>query len=321
MKEISEKSIVNKLKEIADLEEAVREYINTTRYQTDLLQDLDICNQICSSLDTLGDISCTLQDYLESDYPSSTGLQYIFTYGILQALFIQQDAMSHLSEAFEVEFQLTDKLREVRGIRNASIGHPTKNKVKGKTYFNYISRTTLSKEGFTLLRSFDQGKDEFKDIDLIGIIEEQLTEIIASYKQVANKLSEADKMHKEKYKDKLLIDIFHSSLGYLFGKVSEGISSPRYGNRDFGLSMLKSIEGMYLEFEKELKERDELNDYLKYDLDEYKHAISRLESFFTEEDSNITESDARIYTFYIREQHQHFVSIANEVDEEYKIEV
>ncbi len=104
--------ITSKIKQIDSLEESVRKYINTTRYQSDLIKDLDNWNQICSSLDTIGDTSFSIQDYLAAKYPESTGLKYIFTYGLLQALFIQQDAMRHLSEAFDIEFDLSDRLNQ-----------------------------------------------------------------------------------------------------------------------------------------------------------------------------------------------------------------
>ena len=90
--------IIAALHRISTLEQSVREFLNTTRYQTDLLKDLNNWNQICSSLDTIGDTLLSIEDYVEAEYPDSTGLKYIFTYGILQALFIQQDAVKHLSE-------------------------------------------------------------------------------------------------------------------------------------------------------------------------------------------------------------------------------
>jgi len=314
---VSFNSIIDAIKRIESLEESVRKYINTSRYQAGLIQDLDNWNQICSSLDTIGDTLYAFQDYLETSFPKSIGLSYIYTYGILQALFIQQDAMRNLSEAFDLKYSPSDKLGSIRAIRNASIGHPTKNKVKKATYYNYISRMTMSKEGFTLMRSFEQGRNEFIDVDLYTILNDQLHEIEDSYKLLANKLDEADKMHKEKYKNELIVDVFHSSFSYLFSKVAEGIHSPNSSNTSFGLSMLNSIKEAYQKFEKILDERNDLHEYTKYDLDEYNHAISKLENYLSGTDTDLTEKDAYIYHFFIREQHKHFVQIANEIDAEY----
>jgi hypothetical protein len=311
------KSIKEKVKHIGNFEDSVRAYINTTRYQSNLLKDSDNWNQICSSLDTIDDTLYSQLDYLDSEYPSSNGLKYIFTYGLLQAMFIQQDAMRNLSEAFGVQFELTDRLKEIRSLRNASIGHPTKNTIKKVTYFNYISRVSLTKSGFTLMRSFDQGNDEFIDIEIYPIIDDQLTDIQTSYKLLSEKLIGADRMHREKHKDDLLVNIFHSSMSYTFNKVAEGIHSPHNSNVSFALSMLGSIQKTYKKFEQCLEDRNDLSEYTKYDLDEYNHALKKIEEYLSDSQSELTNSDARIYHFYIREQHKNFEQLASEIDEDY----
>lgn len=169
--------IIAALHRIFTLEQSVREFVNTTRYQTNLLKDLNNWNQICSSLDTIGDSLLSIEDNVEAEYSESTGLKYIFTYGILQALFIQQDAMKHLSEAFKINYIATEKLLKIRALRNTAIGHPTKNSVKKVTYYNYIARMSLHKWGFTLLRSSEEDRAEFIDVDLISILKEQIHEI------------------------------------------------------------------------------------------------------------------------------------------------
>ena len=138
--------------EINQLTESVRNHINTHRYQVVLLENSDKWNQICSSLDVIGDSLLAIESYQDAEYPKDSGLKYIFTYGVLQALFILQDAVSHLSEAFEISSQSSQVLLDIRNMRNASIGHPTKQDHKGQRYYNYISRITMTKNGFELLR-------------------------------------------------------------------------------------------------------------------------------------------------------------------------
>ena len=74
---------------------------------------------------------------------------------------------------------------------------------------------------FTLLRSSEGNRSEFIDVDLLSIIRNQLNEIEKSYKQISLKLNEADRMHKDTYKDKLIADLFRSTMGYQFSKVVE----------------------------------------------------------------------------------------------------
>ncbi|MBS1784255.1 MAG: hypothetical protein JST24_02365 [Acidobacteria bacterium] len=311
-------SIISALHRITSLEDEVRNFINTGRHQVELLAAKNTWNQICSSLDVIGDTSLSIQDYIVSRFPDSVGLKYIYTYGILQSLFLQQDAVRHLSEAFDIPHTPSERLGKIREIRNSAVGHPTKQSIKKQTHYNHISRITLAKSGFTLMRASAEDDAKFIDVDLVSIVTEQLTDIETALTSLSTKLKEADRMHREQFGGNLLSDIFHASTGYLFGKVSQGIHSPSNENCSFGLSMLCSIEDMYTKFESALSERRELTDYTRYDLSEYKHAISVLKAYLSGNPKELTESDARVYHFYLREQHKHFVGIAEEIDSEYR---
>ncbi len=301
------------------IEAQVRKHINTHRYQKVLISGLDNWSQICSSLDTLGDTGLALQSYFKAEFPSEAGLSYIYTYGLLQALFIQQDAMNHLSEAFDVPYELSDELKSIRAVRNASIGHPTKNRVKKTTYFNHISRISMSKGGFNLVRFYDEGESEYINVDFGKIVETQLIGINKSYLLINEKLRETDEQHRARFMEKPLADILHSTMGYMFEKVGQAIYSPSSSNTSFGLSMLESIEEAYNNFQSALQERNELPDHIQYELDEYFHGIQRVKSYLTNYNINdFTESDARIYLFYLQKSHKTFENIAREIDEDYE---
>lgn len=145
-------SIHSALRRIAELEDSIRNFINTGCHQAELLDRSETWNQICNSLDVIGDTALSIEDDLSEPYPTSDGLKYIFTYGILQSLFLQQDAVRHLSEAFKLPYTPSENLAKIRGIRNASIGHPSKQQVNKQKVYNYISRITLAKGGFTLMQ-------------------------------------------------------------------------------------------------------------------------------------------------------------------------
>lgn len=315
------KSSLQKIKEIKFLEDDVRTHINITRYQNELIKDIDKWNQICCSLDTIGDTLFLVDGYLKTEYPKDIGLKYIYTYGLLQALVVQQDAISFLSQAFNVKYKRSKRALEIRNYRNSSIGHPIKQNQdilkKGKIVHNYLSRMTLSKDGFTLMRCYDSYKTEFVDINVICIIDDNLTEIKLAYEKVTNTLKEADKMHKEKYKNKPLVDSFSSGMNYYFEKISQGIHSPNDSNRSFGLNMLNLIIDVYTDFEISLKERGDIKKYTQYDLDEYKYALSKIKDYLSNTSSKITEQDARIFNFYVYENHKHFLKLAEEIDNSY----
>lgn len=312
--------ILGLISEIDKICRSIRKHINTTRYQNKLIKNLDNWNQICCSIDVIEDTACAIAAYIESNYPKEVGLRYIFTYGILQALFMQQDSFKHISEAFNIPYKISKELKDIREIRNAAIGHPTKQDrtPEKKTYYNYISRMTLSKKGFTLSRSYDQGENEFRDIQLFSMIEDQLSEIKSSYEVIDDELKKADKMHKEKFKDNLLSDIFPNTMGYFFQKISEGTYSDRPGKLPIIFGAFQQIQDAYLTFENSLQRRGDVNDDIQSELDEYKHALSVMRKYLTGEKINgMNSKDARIYCYYLESKHEYFLEIAQEVDDNY----
>jgi len=312
-------NICEQVDSVNELTDAVRSHINTHRYQTALLNDSKTWNQICSSLDVIDDSLYAVYSYDAEQYPEDIGLKYIYTYGLLQSLFLMQDALRHLSEAFGIPFELTPTLKQIRNFRNASIGHPTKQDQNGKRYYNYISRISMSKSGFDLIRSSGDGEDIFKYVDVMQACSDQLAGIIDAYCKITEKLEEVDRMHKEKFKDALLSDVFHSAMGYFFEKISQGIHAHSYGDRKFGHIHVLLLRETYEKFRSALEERNELHEYTEFDLNEYFHAIGKLDEYLSGKETAMEEADARIYLSYLRNQHEHFVAIAKEVDEEYNL--
>lgn len=52
--------------------------------------------QLLSVLDTIEDSQAAINYYIRSDFPTDYGGKYLFVYGLLQALFLQQDAITAL---------------------------------------------------------------------------------------------------------------------------------------------------------------------------------------------------------------------------------
>lgn len=302
---------------VRELEETVRNHINTHRYQSVWIENSDGWNQICSSLDVIGDTICSIESYQSHPFPDETGMKYIVTYGILQALFIQQDALRHLSEAFEIEFQVSPALKEIRENRNAAIGHPTKQNRGGECHYSHVSRMSLSKRGFDFLRFSGSRPHEVVRVDILAAIESQLNCIADDYNRVTEKLREIDRMHREKFKNSPLQDVFHSAMSYNFEKIASGICARSLGDKDFGHSNLRMVVETYKSFESELKERNELTSCLEFDLKEYFHALDKLDQYFKKRSGCFEEADARIYHTYLLHQHAHFVQVAKEIDQEY----
>ena len=71
---------------ISELEQRIRDFINRTPKQDELLRDSKAWNQICSSLDVIGDTDVALGAYDKAPPTDDAGATYLLIYGVLQAL-------------------------------------------------------------------------------------------------------------------------------------------------------------------------------------------------------------------------------------------
>ncbi|MDX9815114.1 MAG: hypothetical protein RBS91_10685, partial [Sulfurimonadaceae bacterium] len=187
-----------------------------------------------------------------------------------------------------------------------------KNNINKKFYYNHISRPSLSKESFTLLK-YSEDNTDIINVNIYEILFEQLDEICNKYKKILEILREEEKNHINKYKDNKLEDIFDSSMFYKFEKINSAITSNNSGDKEFGLSMLTSVNGIYIKFKKALEKRNELTDELLFELNEYFYAIEKLSVYIQEG----KQYDAYINLYYIREKTKYFMNYAKEIDVEY----
>lgn len=155
------------------LNDNIRKFIKKHRYQSVYLDDRDVWNQICSSLDVLDDTQNAIRSYSKSMFPDEIGAKYLLLYGLLQALFVQQDAIKHLSEALGFEYKKNSHLNEIREIRNNSVGHPTRRGRDNETlHYYHIVQHSISKGGFSLIQ-YKGNNRHMVNIDLFEIIKKQ----------------------------------------------------------------------------------------------------------------------------------------------------
>lgn len=296
----------------------IYEYINIPRVQSQLIKDKERWDQICSSLYALEDSLLAIKSFHAGSFPGDSGTQYLFIYGLLQALFLMQDAVKHLSEAIDIEYTPSERLLEIRNIRNSSIGHPTKQGKKGGLHFNIISRSSMSKHGYDLLKSNKQ-KDYLVKTDTLKLCSDQLNEIYMMLETITNILSKRDKMHKEKFNMQSLSVIIKNETRYNLEKIYLGIMDNQPGDKVYGQIQLDSLKRKYRKFKKCLSIRNELEAETVYHLEEYFHSIEKLNIYLNGNPGNLHQVDARIYYFFIKEKHEYFLSVAKEIDEDYQV--
>ena len=78
---------------------------------------------LCACLDIIEDCDWAIHRYQQGPSTTDLGFLYLMTYGLLQALFVQQDAVKYAAEAVRMPYSRPAELVEIRQVRNSAIGH------------------------------------------------------------------------------------------------------------------------------------------------------------------------------------------------------
>jgi hypothetical protein len=278
-------------------------------------------------MDVIEDTDIAIESYVNREFMKKDGNHYLVVYGLLQALFLQQDAVAHLKQSLgfgNTNFEDFPELKAIRDIRNNAIGHPTKRTRGGPTSYHYISRATLSHKGFKLLSFFSDGSHKFEDIDLLKCIADQNKTVCSILKSIVEQLEKDEANYKNKFKAEKLEEAFPKTIHYFFEKIYESISNPEKYPPDFGLSHLNLVRDAIKNFQNELAKRDidwETYNDIKYTFEQTEYPLSRIEGFLLSikdgESPSINDKDAVIFWENSRQHFDKLIQIAHEIDEEF----
>jgi hypothetical protein len=257
-----------------ELIKKIRSYINRIENQNLLMQNINVWHQLCVSLDTIEDSMWAIQYYIDSEYPQNFKGKYLYTYGLLQAIFMQQDALSHINLSlfdktinYKNEFPELFKIRE---IRNDVVGHPTQRNRENKKIFINISQISMTKHSFEYMVSHE-GKNEFKSVDVVELINIQNHFINDILKRIVDRQNKEFEEYINMHRDKKLEDIFK---GLHYKK--EKILIPSYGHINMKITYLDSIKQMIEECKSELNNR-----YVSWEeVDFYNYIIKDIDEMF-----------------------------------------
>jgi hypothetical protein len=173
---------------IRDLEVQIREFVSHPPRQDRLLSDKPLWNILCSALDVLGDTQLAVESYLALPETDDTGTRYLLTYGILQVLFVQQDAVRHLLDVFELKYDTDPVLEAIREVRNKTTGHPASRPPRKSKHAepssHFLVRNSLRKGGYRLMTSYPERKPDFEDVDILELIVKQRAEVRTALEQI-----------------------------------------------------------------------------------------------------------------------------------------
>jgi hypothetical protein len=293
----------------------VRELINEPRKQSLLLGDARRWNMLCSCLDTIDDTQTAIESYPTST-PSELGTRYLYLYGLLQALYVQQDAVADLATSLQMPYVRDTTLATVREIRNDTAGHPTNR--RGRT-FHFLSQSTLTSAGFSLMTTYADGRPpSFQHVSVSDLVTPQETSVIAVLDAFSALLREEERKHREEFRSVSLSKCFPPTISYYFEKVYEGIQ--RDSHRQLGAGMIDLLLEALAKFEEELRRRGIQDAYgeLADEIKELRWPLLELRRHLSADPScTLNERSARIFAFYCREAMKRLEEAAAGLDAKY----
>lgn len=190
----------------------IRERINSIEKQRLLIENNKKWLQITASLNVFVDSYRAVQYYCDSAFPEETGGQYMYLYGLLQALFLQQDAASSISKSlFEKGIDWKSEYPDAyhaRELRNDVAGHPTCR--DGGKFVIYLEQISLHKESFGYMRCYsDKGKaSEYICVGVQKTIDDTHSCINAVLRKTSEALEAEYQAYIKKFKEVKMRNIF-----------------------------------------------------------------------------------------------------------------
>jgi len=131
----------------------IRDVINDNLAFHTHLAKTEEWSQICSALDTLDDTALAMDAYWSVQFDpdaQNNGSAYLFIYGLLQAMCLQQNAIMSLAKCFDLTIKVANEypfMAQVREHRDWAVGHPVTNSHGPHT----LSRPNLHRDSFELV--------------------------------------------------------------------------------------------------------------------------------------------------------------------------
>lgn len=302
---------------VQEAEQRIRDLVNSPRRAHLLRQDRDRWFKLCSSMDSIGDTQLAVRAFIDEreKVPRSDGWSYVIVYGLLQAMYVQQDAARALAQSLNLPFDLPEELKSIREARNASIGHPTNYRGASSTA---ISRISLSADGFQMLVFNRTGPPEFRNVSVRHAAEQQTTHMAALLRRAAEYLVQEELEHRRKFRDTPLSRHWSRTLGYMVEKIGDGLREG--ASIPFAIAGIESIRAEVAAFRASVDERgigaayeDSLGDLLA----SIDFVLERLTCHFKGQMVDWDGRDGDVYWYYLHGKLNELRQVAEEIDAEY----
>ena len=166
---IPSEGIKGKVEEIEKLDNRINEIICSSKYEKWSKNNWDDFQIIITALDTIEDCTKAIIGYIDMSDEKYNKFSRLSLYGILQAIYMQQDAINFLNRLLRIKTKRDESYEETRKIRNHISGHPISNRTEKedeKYYYYFLRKGSHEKWCFEYAAytpKFDRRKINLRD--------------------------------------------------------------------------------------------------------------------------------------------------------------
>ncbi len=204
----------------------VRSYLGNDGFHRHGLDPFHHANA-CAAADVLQDAELAIAHYLENPSSGESGLDYLRTYGVLQAAYLQQDAASVIGMAFGLPSSEWPKpMNDLRVLRNRGTGHPV-DKPEKKRPATFIARYAMSSGSLEVLQIKDDGTRDSSSVDLRVMLNAHSEALNSWMKELVDELRRREHERREDIAARGSVSaLMHPSWRWLLQKIHEASLAP-----------------------------------------------------------------------------------------------
>jgi len=320
------------LNSIQDKVRKIRDFVTRTRVQDKLMKNKPLYLQLCSCMDTVSDTQQAIDAYgskIDED-AEDYGELYLLIYGLLQSIFVQQDASIDMAGSLGMNDQIKNYpiLFDIRETRSQSIGHPTDythKDVKRKS-FNAIIQHSLNKKNFEIISYQNPIGKTINKINIEEIIKNQNTYIGEILDNILKEIKRKDQEHKNTFKNTKFTSCFSvpNDILYFCEKIlavlrSNGGEMPELGK--FGIEGVEKSLGKFSAMLEERELKIETYPGIESVFNDCKYPVEKIKEhidiILRGEKSTMDKEAVIIFGEYLFDRLKELLEMAEEIDMEY----
>jgi len=297
--------------------ERIRDYLGNRGYRPHGLTRFSHASAFAAA-DVFEDAGLAIDAFKLDFSQKDIGCQYLRIYGVLQAAYLQQDALRNLHEACGLgSLTLPDEMKRLREARNSAAGHPAPR--SNGQIATLLVRCSLSGRNITLHRYLREGGVTSETIDFPGILENHNIEASRILDSIAAHLDLKDREARIAIiKKGYVVELLSDTWSYLLGKCHEASFSTNVNSVAASLAMavIPSLQNMISNVESGLRERD-LPAIDAWHIGQARAGLERLETLLEELSCGLDRSlDVAAFSTLVEQHFKYISEVLVEIDKD-----